>query len=437
MPPEVLAALGRARSSTTAAPDFRVVYERCLERLREVFRTENEVLLFAASGTGAFESAVANLTLAGRPRARRLGRARSASAGRRWRALRLRRRPPALRVGRDAGARRPRAQLRETGAKAVAARPLGDVDRRRRRPRRRSPRRAREAGALASSTPSRPSAPSRSRRTRGALDVVVTGSQKALMTPPGPRARLGLRARARGRGRRTSPRFYFDWARTRKAQQAARRRFTPAVSLVAGLDVALGLLLDEGLEAAFARHVAPRPRLPRRRRRRWGSSSSRPTRTARAVVTAIRTPDGVDAVELRLAAARPPRRSRSRAARAIADGQSSGSATSAGSTSSTSRPRSPAVELALDRARRATIERGVAVAAALDAYDDRRRRVTSAQVLVREPIAEPGVELLRRTLRRRRRRRLRARGDHRPLRRDRRPLGDEADGRADRARASG
>ena len=42
--------------------------------------------------------------------------------------------------------------------------------------------------------------------------------------------------------------FYFDWRRTRKAQQAFDAAFTPAVSLIRGLDVALGLLLERGLE---------------------------------------------------------------------------------------------------------------------------------------------------------------------------------------------
>src|SRR2546428_4323823 len=47
------------------SPDFKPVYERCLARLREVCRTERDVLLFTASGTGAFESAVANLVSPG------------------------------------------------------------------------------------------------------------------------------------------------------------------------------------------------------------------------------------------------------------------------------------------------------------------------------------------------------------------------------------
>ena len=51
------------------APAFMEVYARVLERLKSVFQTENEVLLFAASGSGAMESAVANLLAPGRRRA--------------------------------------------------------------------------------------------------------------------------------------------------------------------------------------------------------------------------------------------------------------------------------------------------------------------------------------------------------------------------------
>src|SRR5262245_48936670 len=64
VPPEVLAAAA-APIVHHRGPDFRVLYERVLGRLKEVFRTQNEVLLFAASGTGGFESAVANLTSPG------------------------------------------------------------------------------------------------------------------------------------------------------------------------------------------------------------------------------------------------------------------------------------------------------------------------------------------------------------------------------------
>ena len=82
-------------------------------------------------------------------------------------------------------------------------------------------------------------------------------------------ARAGLRdglAGGLGAMRTASlPRFYFDWRRYRRALENLSTPFTPAVSTVAALDVALGLLLDEGLEEAFARHAALRPGVPRER----------------------------------------------------------------------------------------------------------------------------------------------------------------------------
>src|SRR5918992_4433420 len=49
------------------APAFVAVYARALERLRLVFQTSGDVLLFASSGSGAMESAVANLVRPGEP----------------------------------------------------------------------------------------------------------------------------------------------------------------------------------------------------------------------------------------------------------------------------------------------------------------------------------------------------------------------------------
>src|SRR5213075_1552405 len=64
VPPEVLAELAKPVIHHRER-DFREVYEQCLVRLRDVYRTGNDVLLFTTSGTGAFESAVANLTSPG------------------------------------------------------------------------------------------------------------------------------------------------------------------------------------------------------------------------------------------------------------------------------------------------------------------------------------------------------------------------------------
>jgi aspartate aminotransferase-like enzyme len=89
--------------------------------------------------------------------------------------------------------------------------------------------------------------------------------------------------------------FYFDWDRIRKAQGKLDAAFTPAVSLVSALDVALGILLDDlGLDTAWEAHA----RLGRACRagiKAMGLELFSPDDDRSAVVTAAIVPDGVDA----------------------------------------------------------------------------------------------------------------------------------------------
>jgi aspartate aminotransferase-like enzyme len=85
-------------------------------------------------------------------------------------------------------------------------------------------------------------------------DVVVAGSQKGWMIPPGlvfvaisPRA-WERQAQAR------LPRMYFDWRAHKKALEAGSTPWTPAVNLLQALQAAFGLMRAEGLEALFERH---------------------------------------------------------------------------------------------------------------------------------------------------------------------------------------
>jgi len=117
------------------------------------------------------------------------------------------------------------------------------------------------------------------------------------MSPPG-LALVSVSRRAWDT-RGTLPRFYFDWEQTRRAQEIFDAAFTPAVSLVRGLDVALELLLEQGLENAFERHV----RLGRACRegiKAMGLELFSPDDDSAAVVTAIRAPEGIDAGALLL-----------------------------------------------------------------------------------------------------------------------------------------
>lgn len=86
------------------------------------------------------------------------------------------------------------------------------------------------------------------------IDALVTGSQKALMLPPG----LGFVALSDRAWKKTEsaklPRFYFDLRAERKSQQQGGAAYTPAVSLIFGLRASLELMRKEGLERVYARH---------------------------------------------------------------------------------------------------------------------------------------------------------------------------------------
>ena len=298
VPPEVLAA-GAQPVLHHRGPDFREIMLRCLGRLREVYRTENDILLLTSSGSGAFESAVVNLLSPGE-------RVLSVSAGEfgeRWSAL-------AATYGAEVEelrypwgeTPRPedlRAKLAEVGADVVmlvhsetSTGVVADIEA--------LARVAQEAGALTivDAVSSLGAVPVET--DAWGLDVVVAGSQKALMTPPGLSA-LAVSERAWERAARTrTPRFYFDWAKLRASLELGTTPFTPAVSIVVSLDTALGLLLEEGLENAFARHAAL-GRACREGVKAMGLELFSPDEERSAVVTAILTPEGIDARELVLA----------------------------------------------------------------------------------------------------------------------------------------
>ena len=86
------------------------------------------------------------------------------------------------------------------------------------------------------------------------VDVTVTGSQKGLMLPPGLAFNaVSRKAIAASKANRT-PRSYWDWDEMLKANDRFFFPYTPATSLLYGLREAIAMLLDEGLQTVFARH---------------------------------------------------------------------------------------------------------------------------------------------------------------------------------------
>jgi serine---pyruvate transaminase len=236
------------------APAFDALYASVLERLPQVFQTANEVLVFASSGSGAMESAVANLV---RPGTKALACA-AGKFGERWIQLceaygaDLVRYEPGwgerldpAEVGRLAeGCEVVYATLSETSTGVVHdVQAIAEA--------------VRPSGALLVIDAVSGLGAAELRTDEWGVDVVVAGSQKALMCPPG----LGFAAVSQraldAAAAKPGGRYYLDWARTAKAQRAEKPSspFTPAVTLFLGLDVALDMILAEGIEDVWARHA--------------------------------------------------------------------------------------------------------------------------------------------------------------------------------------
>ena len=86
------------------------------------------------------------------------------------------------------------------------------------------------------------------------IDVLISGSQKGFMIPPG-LAFLAANERAwKVYEQCKYPSFYFDWAAHKKAVAGDTTPFTPAVNLIVGLNAALKMIKEEGIENVWARH---------------------------------------------------------------------------------------------------------------------------------------------------------------------------------------
>ena len=86
------------------------------------------------------------------------------------------------------------------------------------------------------------------------IDVLVAGSQKALMLPPGLAAVFMSQRAMSAQEKSKSPKFYFDLGKYRKSLDAETTPFTPNVSMIVALKTSLDLIQQEGLSTIAARH---------------------------------------------------------------------------------------------------------------------------------------------------------------------------------------
>jgi aspartate aminotransferase-like enzyme len=128
------------------------------------------------------------------------------------------------------------------------------------------------------------------------LDVVVGGSQKALMLPPG-LAFAALNDKAWKFAERSNlPKYYFDFKKELKSAKKNQSSYTPAISLFVGLKETLNMIRKEGLDSVFRRHeklaAATRSAV-----KALGLELYAPETPSNAL-TAVKIPAGIDGIKL-------------------------------------------------------------------------------------------------------------------------------------------
>lgn len=296
LPPEVCEAMAQPIIHHRT-PQFQAVLKEVTEGLRYVFQTTHDVFILASSGTGAMEAAVANLTSPGDT----VITVEGGKFGERWTELcaayGVKAEVIKVEWGKavDPAAIKEKLNNAKSKIKAVFTtlcetstgvtndiKAIGEIVK------------GTEAvlvvdaisglGAIDLKTD------------EWACDMVISGSQKGLMLPPG----LGFISVSPKAWKLIEvskcPRYYFDLRAAKKALDKTDTPFTPAISLVIALNEAVKMMKQDGLEAIFARHKKMAD-ATRAAMKALGLSLFAPL-AASDVVTAVCVPQGIDGEKL-------------------------------------------------------------------------------------------------------------------------------------------
>jgi aspartate aminotransferase-like enzyme len=292
VPPEVLLAMARPIIHHRA-PEFIPIFEEVRGGLKWLFQTRNDVLILASSGTGGMEGAVANflspgdkvLVVNGGKFGERWGKicktfgAQVTELKVEWgHAVNPQQVADALKKDPAIKAVYVQASETSTGV-AHDTKALGEIVR------------TREGTILVVDAITALGVFDLKTDDWG-LDVVVTGSQKALMLPPG-LAFASISEKAwQLADKAKNGAFYFNFKRERENQTKNQTAYTPAVSMILGLQEVLRMLKAEGLENVFGRHAT----LARAMREGVKAAGLElfPKESPSDALTAISAPGGVD-----------------------------------------------------------------------------------------------------------------------------------------------
>lgn len=297
LPPEVLLRMAEPIMHHRE-PEFEKIFAEIREGLKYLFQTQNEVLIFTSSGTGGMEGAVSNILSSG-DKALVI---RGGKFGERWgeicRAFGIEFIPidvewgkaveptlvektlesdPAIRAiytqasETSTGVRHPIREIAEIVKRYEDKVLVVDAI----------------TGIGVFSIP----------MDEWGIDVLVSGSQKALMLPPG-LAFVALSEKAwRLVERSNLPKYYFDFKKELKSTKKNQSSYTPAISLFVGLRESLRMIQKEGLEALFRRHEKL-ARATREAVKALGLDLYAPDSPSDAV-TAVKIPEKIDGERLK------------------------------------------------------------------------------------------------------------------------------------------
>jgi aspartate aminotransferase-like enzyme len=273
-------------------PLFEEVVAEVRENLKYLFSTKNEVLIFASSGTGAMEGAITNMLSAGD----KAICVQSGKFGERWSNICKAYGVEAINIDLPWGDDLDPALVEKTlkanpGVKAVymqatetstgAMFPVKEV------------------AAIVKNYPETLMVVDgitgvgvfELPQDAWSIDVLVAGSQKALMLPPG-LAFAGVSDKAWEFNKKSKlPRFYFNWTKELNNLQKNQTNFTPAISLIVGLRESLRMIKEEGLDNVYKR-INTLAYATREGAKALGLKVF--AKTPSPAVTAITAPEGID-----------------------------------------------------------------------------------------------------------------------------------------------
>ena len=232
-------------------PQFQKIFKEVLENLRRLFQTKNDILLFASSGTGAMEAVVANLLSPGD----KVIVVKGGKFGERWAEICLTYGLKVIAIDVQWGKAVEPVRIEEALDETIKAvfttlcetstgtlndiQSIGEI--------------VKKSEAVLVVDAISGLAADELQTDSWNVDVVVGGSQKGLMLPPG-LSFVSVSERAWNLVENKSPSYYFNFKKYKAALPKPDTPFTPAISLIIGLRESLRLIEEEGLRNVFLRH---------------------------------------------------------------------------------------------------------------------------------------------------------------------------------------